>query len=110
MKIGLVAGEASGDLLGAGLIRAIRKRVPDATFEGVAGPSMIAEGCDAWADAEELAIFGLLEPLVHLHPHFEIEGFFGFYGFYGFIGCVGLVLGAKALRVVLMRPEDYYDD
>ncbi len=66
MRIGLVAGEASGDLLGAGLIRAIRERVPDATFEGVAGPAMIAEGCDAWADAEELAIFGLLEPLVHL--------------------------------------------
>jgi lipid-A-disaccharide synthase len=66
MRIGLVAGEASGDLLGAGLIRAIRERVPEATFEGVAGPAMIAAGCDAWADAEELAIFGLLEPLVHL--------------------------------------------
>jgi hypothetical protein len=35
---------------------------------------------------------------------------FGFYGFYGFIGCVGLVLGAKALRKVLFRPEDYYDE
>lgn len=66
MKIGLVAGEASGDLLGAGLIRAIRKRVPGASFEGVAGPAMIAEGCDAWAEADELAVFGLLEPLAHI--------------------------------------------
>ena len=51
-----------------------------------------------------------VEPLVHLHPHFQIEALFGFYGFYGFIGCVGLVLGAKALRVILMRPENYYDE
>ena len=47
---------------------------------------------------------------MHLHGHFAIEGLFGFYGFYGLIGCVGLVLGAKALRVILMRPEDYYDE
>ncbi len=66
MRIGLVAGEASGDLLGAGLIRAVRERVPEATFEGVAGPAMLAEGCEAWADADELAVFGLLEPLVHI--------------------------------------------
>lgn len=66
MKVGLVAGEASGDLLGAGLIRAVRERVPDATFEGVAGPAMADAGCEKWADAEELAVFGLVEPLVHL--------------------------------------------
>ncbi len=63
MKIGLVAGEASGDLLGAGLITAIRARVPDATFEGVAGPAMLAAGCTRWEDAEALAVFGLIEPL-----------------------------------------------
>ena len=51
-----------------------------------------------------------VEVFVHLHPHFAIEKLFGFYGFFGFIGCVGLVLGAKALRKVLMRPEDYYDE
>ena len=44
MKIGLVAGEASGDVLGAGLIRAIRARFPDATFEGVAGAKMVEAG------------------------------------------------------------------
>jgi hypothetical protein len=39
----------------------------------------------------------------------EVESWFGFYGWYGFVGCVGLVLVAKALRVILKRPEDYYD-
>jgi len=66
MRIGLVAGEASGDLLGAGLIREIRARIPDATFEGVAGPAMVTEGCDAWAPSETLAVMGLVEPLRHL--------------------------------------------
>ncbi len=63
MRIGLVAGEASGDLLGAGLIRALRERVPDATFEGVAGPEMVAAGCERWEDAETLAVMGFVEPL-----------------------------------------------
>jgi lipid-A-disaccharide synthase len=66
LRVGLVAGEASGDLLGAGLIQAIRAREPDAVFEGVAGPAMIAAGCDAWADADTLAVMGLVEPLRHL--------------------------------------------
>jgi hypothetical protein len=43
------------------------------------------------------------------HPHFTAEGWFGFYGIFGFVACVGLVLAAKALRVILKRPEDYYD-
>lgn len=63
MRIGLVAGETSGDLLGAGLIKALRERCPDATFEGVAGPMMQAAGCEAWEEAETLAVFGLIEPL-----------------------------------------------
>ena len=66
MKIGLVAGEASGDLLGAGLIRAIREHYPDATFEGVAGPEMVAAGCDQWEPSQSLAVMGLVEPLVHI--------------------------------------------
>ena len=66
MKIGLVAGEASGDVLGAGLIRAIRERVPDATFAGVAGPEMLAAGCEQWEPAESLAVMGLIEPLRHI--------------------------------------------
>ncbi len=63
MKFALVAGEASGDLLGAGLIRAIREQVPDAEFEGVAGPAMQAAGCAVLEDAEALAVMGLVEPL-----------------------------------------------
>ncbi len=66
MRIGLVAGEASGDLLGAGLIAAIRALEPDAGFEGVAGPLMRAEGCDPWEDSEALAVMGLIEPLKEL--------------------------------------------
>jgi lipid-A-disaccharide synthase len=66
MRIGLVAGEASGDLLGAGLIRAIKARVPAATFEGVAGPAMIDAGCERWEDSEALAVFGLIEPLAEI--------------------------------------------
>ena len=44
------------------------------------------------------------------HPHFVAEGYFGFFGVFGFVVCVGLVLAAKAMRVVLKRGEDYYDD
>ena len=63
MRLGIVAGEASGDLLGAGLIRALRKSIPDLKCEGVAGPAMQAEGCVAWEEADALAVFGLIEPL-----------------------------------------------
>lgn len=66
MKIALVAGEASGDLLGAGLIRALRERVPEAIFEGVAGPEMVAAGCEQWEPAESLSVMGLVEPLLHI--------------------------------------------
>jgi lipid-A-disaccharide synthase len=66
MKIGLVAGEASGDLLGAGLIRALRERAVDASFEGVAGPAMVAAGCEPWEASESLAVMGLIEPLAHI--------------------------------------------
>ena len=66
MKFGLVAGEASGDVLGAGLIRALRERHPEATFAGVAGPEMVAAGCEQWEPAESLAVMGLVEPLAHI--------------------------------------------
>lgn len=63
---GLVAGEASGDTLGAALITALRERLPGARFCGVAGPKMRAAGCESWADAEELALMGLAEIVRHL--------------------------------------------
>ena len=62
----LVAGEASGDVLGAGLIAALRERYPDATFAGVGGPRMQAAGFDAWHAADELAVMGLAEVVRHL--------------------------------------------
>lgn len=62
-----------------------------------------------WALVAVCALLIGADLLIHKHGYFEIERYFGFYGFYGFIVCVGLVLAAKALRVILMRPEDYYD-
>lgn len=66
MRIVLVAGEASGDQLGAGLIGALRRLCPQARFAGVAGPAMRAAGCEAWFAADELAVMGLAEVLRHL--------------------------------------------
>ena len=66
LRIALVAGELSGDHLGAALIDAIRARCPEAQFEGIAGPRMRAAGCRALAHAEKLAVMGLAEVLVHL--------------------------------------------
>ena len=66
MRVALVAGEASGDLLGAGLIDELRKRWPAAEFVGVGGESMRNAGMDTWFDASELAVMGLAEVLRHL--------------------------------------------
>ncbi len=65
-RIALVAGEASGDLLGAGLIEELRQRFPDAQFAGIGGKAMREAGCDTWHDAGELAVMGLSEVLRHL--------------------------------------------
>jgi lipid-A-disaccharide synthase len=62
----LVAGEASGDLLGAALVRDLKALHPNAEFIGVAGPEMRAAGVTAWFDCEELAVMGLVEVLKHL--------------------------------------------
>lgn len=65
-RIGLLAGEASGDVLGADLIRAVRERRPDARFEGIAGPRMQAAGCRALADTAALSVMGFSEVLGRL--------------------------------------------
>lgn len=65
-RFGLVAGEASGDQLGAGLINELSRRCPGALFAGVGGDAMRGAGLDAWHDASELAVMGLSEVLSHL--------------------------------------------
>ena len=65
-RIALVAGESSGDALGAGLVSELRKRFPDAEFAGIGGDAMRAAGCDTWFDAGELSVMGLSEVLRHL--------------------------------------------
>jgi lipid-A-disaccharide synthase len=65
-RIALVAGEASGDLLGAALVRDLKALHPDAEFVGIAGPEMRAAGVTAWHDCEALAVMGLVEVLKHL--------------------------------------------
>lgn len=66
LRIGLIAGEASGDLLGAGLVEQLRARHPDAEFAGIGGAAMRAAGLEAWHDASELAVMGISEVLRHL--------------------------------------------
>jgi lipid-A-disaccharide synthase len=66
LRIALVAGETSGDTLGAALMDALKRRFPNAQFAGVAGPKMRAAGCVAWHDIESLSVMGLTEVLAHL--------------------------------------------
>jgi lipid-A-disaccharide synthase len=64
--IALIAGEASGDQLGAELIAALRVRYPQARFVGVGGPRMAAAGFEAWHDVAELSLMGFAEVVAHL--------------------------------------------
>lgn len=63
MRIAMVAGEASGDLLASHLMRALRTHLPDARFCGIGGPKMEAEGFDVWWPAETLAVNGYVDAL-----------------------------------------------
>src|ERR1700694_121743 len=66
VTIGIVAGEASGDALGAELVRAVRARIPGARFAGIAGPRMEAAGCEAWYPMSRLALRGYAEVVSEL--------------------------------------------
>jgi lipid-A-disaccharide synthase len=74
LRVGIVAGEPSGDQLGAALITALRTRAPGVSCFGVAGPKMVAAGCEAWAAADELAVMGLTEVLQHLPRLLRLRG------------------------------------
>src|SRR5437016_6308174 len=73
MKIGIVAGEASGDLLGAGLINALKQSQPELTGAGVGGPLMLAAGFQSLYDIEKLSLMGFIEPLLHLRELLTIR-------------------------------------
>ena len=51
----------------------------------------------------------VLDLVIHRHPETRFDGWFGFYCIFGFVACVSLVITAKGLRRLLMRPEDYYE-
>ncbi|MGH8714006.1 MAG: lipid-A-disaccharide synthase [Casimicrobiaceae bacterium] len=66
VTVGIVAGEASGDALGADLIRAVRQRLPEIRFAGIGGPRMEAAGCELWYPQAALAVRGYAEVITHL--------------------------------------------
>ncbi|WP_371192613.1 lipid-A-disaccharide synthase [Glaciecola sp. SC05] len=66
LKIGIVAGEASGDVLGAGLIKSLKQLYPNCEVVGVGGDHLIAQGTQSLVDINELSVMGLVEVVKHL--------------------------------------------
>ncbi|MDO9317665.1 MAG: lipid-A-disaccharide synthase [Gammaproteobacteria bacterium] len=73
MRIGMIAGETSGDILGAGLVQAILRVCPEARFEGIGGPRMLALGFHSFVPMERLSVMGFIEPLGRLPELLRIK-------------------------------------
>lgn len=74
MRIGVLAGEASGDILGSRVIAALRERVPELQVEGIGGPLMEAQGLRSLYPMERLSVMGFVEPLKRLPELLRIRG------------------------------------
>jgi len=66
LRIGILAGESSGDILGAGLMQALKSQYPEIAFEGIGGELMTAQGLQSMVPMERLSVMGLIEPLKRL--------------------------------------------
>ena len=74
LRIGILAGEASGDILGSRVLAALRQQFPDLTVEGMGGPLMEAQGLTSMYPMERLSVMGLVEPLKRLPELLRIRG------------------------------------
>ena len=71
LRLGLVAGEASGDLLGGLLLHGLQARWPGLAAGGIGGPRMVAQGFDAWWPHDRLSVFGYVDALARLPEHLQ---------------------------------------
>ena len=72
-KIAIVAGEKSGDELGAPLMESIRRELPDVEFIGLGGESMKKKGLESFFDIKEIAVMGIIEPLFRLRKILKLR-------------------------------------